>query len=123
MAAALIGHARDRHPAYAKKPRCLFQVQQRLVNGGIGRWRRRHTASGERASQCPDYHLKQTRQRYRTVSWHRRGQRSGLISHLAFRARPGQGLGMADDGYRRAIALALACVVLWGGADDDRAWG
>jgi len=42
----LIGHAHDRHPAYAKKPRCLFWVQQRLVNGGIGRWRRQGSASG-----------------------------------------------------------------------------
>ena len=77
----LISHAGDRHPAYAKKPRRLFQVQQRLVNGGIGR--RRDTASGRRASQRPDYRLKQTRQRNHTVSLRRRGQRSSPIAHLA----------------------------------------
>jgi len=72
----LIGHARYRHPAYAKKPCRLFQIQQRLVKGRIGCWRRPRAASGKRTSQRPDYRLEYTRQQHRTVSWRRRA--SGL---------------------------------------------
>ena len=75
----LISHARDRHPAYAKKLCCLFQVQQRLVNGGIGLWRRQGIASGERASARPEYPLEYARQRHHTVGWRRRGQRRDLV--------------------------------------------
>jgi hypothetical protein len=79
----LIGHPCDRHPTYTKKPRCLFQVQQRLVNGAIGRWYRRGAATAKRASQRPDYRLEYTRQRHHIVSWRRRGQRPSPIAHLA----------------------------------------
>ena len=64
----LIGHARDRHPAYTKKPRRLFQVEQRLVNDGTSRGRRPGTARGNRDSQRPDYCLEYTRRRLRPRS-------------------------------------------------------
>lgn len=65
---------RNRHPADAKKPCCLFQVKQRFVNGGIGRWRRQSDASGGHASQRPEYRLESTTQRHRIVSWRCPGQ-------------------------------------------------